>query len=203
MRHIFVDMSNLVGGAMEYFNWKDDLSILDAHDTIDPLNLLLFFGRGKYGTHAVAGSIPDAFIGVPNWVLALRKAGFSDMVYRREQKEITVDDFLCKKALMIHSTPTDTFVFITGDGNDGHGYGSFFDTIKFLLERKNRVEIWSFRSHLSSRYSTELQQYFPDFLSVNALDDFAQYDSAKRKFQLEVALLFNSGLSSILIYYIF
>lgn len=188
MRHIFVDMSNLLGGARQCFDLRN-LSLKDAHDIIDPNNLLNFFGRGKYGTHVVAGS--DLLTADPEWLSAFKKTGFITKAYTLDQnfkKERVVDEFLCNQALRVQSEPTDTFVFVTGDGNDGNGYGSFYEAIKCLLQRKNHVEVWSFRCNLSKRYANELQGNFPKLFSVNILDGYAQYDSARRKLQLEVVL---------------
>lgn len=75
-------------------------------------------------------------------------------------------------------------MFVTGDGNDNGGHGSFYANILELLRRGISVEIWSFRANLKNKYLRELKPQFPDLFTVHLLDDRVDFLRGKLHFKV-------------------
>jgi hypothetical protein len=174
--HVFVDNSNVIGGAR------------GAAETIEPhvpwvavrvyfRNLFeLIEGGRDVATRVMAGSIPPGNDAL--WEAA-RTQGYNTDLLRRVSAddgrlvEQAVDEMLHLKianAILDHDPPQ-TLVILSGDGNMSNYDTSFPKQAERALKHGWSVEVWSWRDQLSKAYEKMVRQGVQN-LTVHALDSY-------------------------------
>lgn len=172
-RHIFVDNSNIYGGAQR------------AAKTIEPAahwlsiriyyrNLFKLIEGDNVATRVLAGSVPPG--NEPLWQTA-RDLGYDTDLLRRVKQddgrliEQAVDEMLHLKmanAFCDHSPPQ-TLVIASGDGVISKWETSFPGQAERALKMGWHVEVWSWIEQLTGRYNQLCRDYRPRVI-VKALD---------------------------------
>lgn len=175
-RHVFIDNSNIYGGAQR------------AAETLEPETVWLairvyyrnFFqlveGDGEVRTRVLTGSVPPGNDAL--WDYARRFGYDTDLLRRVEHDdgrlvEQAVDEMLHLKmanALLDHDPPQ-TLVITSGDGSETPGHTSFPGQARRALRRGWSVDVWSWEEQLTGRYRG-LARANPGQVTVNTLDPF-------------------------------
>lgn len=155
--HIFVDNSNIFGGAQR------------AAATIEPsavfmavrLHYRSFFQLIEHGfdvkTRVLAGSVPPGNDDLWKWA---NQAGYNtDLLHKIERDdgrlaEQGVDELLHLKIAnaLLDFTPPQVLVLATGDGKDGQFQTSFTQQINRALKHGWDVIVWSWKEQLSGKF---------------------------------------------------
>jgi hypothetical protein len=174
-RHIFVDNSNIYGGAQR------------AAATIEPAvhwlsirvqlrNLFRLIEGDDVATRTLAGSVPPGNEAL--WQTA-RDLGYdTDLLQRVEQDdgrlgEQAVDEMLHLKmanAILDHEPPQ-TLVIASGDGLTSKWATSFPGQAERALKRGWNVEVWSWMGQLTGQYQRLCREY-PGRVIVKVLDPY-------------------------------
>ncbi len=173
--HIFVDNSNIIGGAQIYFRnhgvpwpavriyWKHLFRI--AERDILP------------ATRVLAGSLPpdnDAL-----WDYA-RQNGYDTALLRRVERddgrlgEQGVDETLHARisAALLDYEPPQSLILLTGDGRKSDFKTSFLDNAKRAAKRGWAVSIYSWKDQMSNSFKL-LKAQHPTKINLFHLDDWA------------------------------
>jgi hypothetical protein len=174
-RHVFVDNSNINGGAQ------------GAAESLEPgspwmsnrvyyRNLFKLIEGKDVATRVLAGSVPPGNEAL--WKCA-RDLGYdTDLLRRVEQDdgrlaEQAVDQMLHLKianALLDHEPPQ-TLVIASGDGRDSQFRTSFPGQAERALKKGWNVEFWSWGEQLTSKYDPLCRKY-PGRVTVKKLDPY-------------------------------
>jgi hypothetical protein len=172
--HIFIDNSNIFGGAQR------------AAETHEPEAVWMavrvyyenFFELIEHGhqpeTKVLAGSVPPGNEAL--WDYA-REGGYDTDLLQKIEKddgnlvEQGVDEMLHLKianAILDHDPPQ-TLVLATGDGNISDFGTSFVDQARRALDQGWEVKVWSWDEQLSGRYN-RITEPSNGSLDINLLD---------------------------------
>lgn len=174
--HIFVDNSNMFGGAQR------------AAETLEPnapwLAVRLYYKHlfrllendHDVVTRVIAGSVPPGNESL--WEYS-RDAGYDTDLLRKvaandgRLAEQSVDELLHLKIanVLLDYNPPQLLVLATGDGRVGNWGTSFLLQVERALKRKWAVEVWSWKEQLSGKYS-RLAVPVGASLTVNELDPY-------------------------------
>jgi hypothetical protein len=174
-RHVFVDNSNIYGGAQR------------AAETLEPgslwmsirlyyKNLFKLIEGDGVATRVLAGSVPPG--NETLWQTA-RDLGYNtDLLHRVERDdgrltEQAVDEMLHLKmanALLDHEPPQ-TLVIASGDGRDTEAATSFPGQAERALKRGWNVEVWSWGEQLTKKYD-RLCRAYSGRVTVKKLDPY-------------------------------
>lgn len=173
--HIFIDNSNVIGGARGLAEKKDPTTpwVCVRVDLSNFFELI----EGGYipSTRFFSGSLPPN--NEPLWDFA-RKRGYETALAKRVEhnektKEQGVDELIHLRmadALLFHEPPQ-TMILVTGDGKEGQFGTSFTRYVKQALKRGWNVEIWSWKKQLSPNLkNTRLNQIREGQLSIFEFD---------------------------------
>jgi len=172
-RHVFIDNSNIYGGAQR------------AAETCEPgtiwlavrvyfRNLLTLLEANDAATRVMAGSVPP---GNEELWHSARDLGYdTDLLRRVEQDdgrlgEQAVDEMLHLKmanAVLDHTAPQ-TLVIASGDGKVSQWNTSFPGQAERALRAGWNVEVWSWRAQHTAKYGPLARQY-PGKLTQSFLD---------------------------------
>lgn len=156
--HVFIDNSNVLGGAQRAATTQEP--------TIPWYALRVHFGHffgliegGRpVATRVLGGSIPPGHEAL--WDAA-RAHGYSTDLLRKVVKdtgrlgEQGVDEVLHLKianALLDHKAPQ-TLVLVTGDGSTSEFQTSFADQVRRAGRQGWHIEVWSWRDQLSGKFA--------------------------------------------------
>ena len=174
--HIFIDNSNIFGGAQR------------AAATIEPQAVWLavriyyrnFFQLLEKNTNPVskvmAGSVPPGNEKLWNYA---RQQGYDTDLLRRVENddgrlaEQGVDEIAHLKIanVLLDFDAPQTLVLVTGDGNDSDFGTSFTKQAERALKRGWTVQVWSWRDQLSGRFA-RLNGIGTGHLQINELDTY-------------------------------
>jgi hypothetical protein len=169
--HIFLDNSNIFGGAQRVAREKEKVPTWHCV-RIDYRNLfrVLRHGKTNQGVSMLAGSVPPGNDAL--WEAA-SEAGFDTTLLKRvgddtgRLVEQSVDEAIhlrISNLLLDEDTPG-TIVVATGDGAQTDQGCSFTDQVVRAAKRGWKVEVWSWQSQLSNRLrDTRLR--FPDHVKI-------------------------------------
>lgn len=173
--HIFVDNSNIIGGARGLAEEKDPTTpwVCIRVDLSNLFDLI----EGDYipSTRFLAGSLPPD--SKPLWDFA-RKRGYETALSKRVEhndrtKEQGVDETIQHRmadAMLFHEPPQ-TMILMTGDGQEGQFGTSFVRYVRQALKRDWDVEIWSWKKQLSPNLkNTRLDQIRESQLKIYEFD---------------------------------
>ena len=175
-RHIFVDNSNIFGGAQRAAQTLEPNAIWLAVRVYYRNLFQLFASKDCVATRILAGSIPPDNENL--WAYA-REQGYDTDLLRRVERddgrlvEQAVDEMLhlrIANALLDYETPQ-ALVIASGDGNTSEMGTSFPMQAMRALRREWTVEIWSWEGQLSGRFAS-LKTEYPELLSVHTLDPY-------------------------------
>ena len=175
-RHVFVDNSNIFGGAQRAAGVLEPEAMWPAVRVYYRNLFQLIEGDGDAATRVLAGSVPPGNDEL--WRHAQRLGYDTDLLRRVDGDdgrlvEQAVDEMLHLKiaiALLDHEPPQ-TLVIASGDGNEAPGGTSFPGQAERALRRGWLVEVWSWEEQLTSRYRNLCHAY-PGQVTVQALDPF-------------------------------
>lgn len=155
--HIFVDNSNIFGGAQRAANTLEQEAVFLSVR----LHYRNFFSLIEHGfeakTRVLAGSVPPGNDDLWKWA---KQAGYDTDLLNKigndngRLVEQGVDELLHLKianALLDFESPQ-TLVLATGDGKDGQFQTSFTKQIERALARRWNVIVWSWTEQLSGRF---------------------------------------------------
>lgn len=174
--HIFVDNSNIFGGAQRAANTHEPEAVWMSVR----LYYRNFFRLIEHGhqpeTQELAGSVPPGNEAL--WDYA-REGGYDTDLLEKIEKddgnlvEQGVDEMLHLKIAnsLLDYNPPQTLILATGDGNVSDFGTSFVQQAKRALNQGWDVEVWSWEEQLSGRYE---RIRVPDerSLDVNLLDGY-------------------------------
>lgn len=181
--HIFVDNSNIFGGAQKAARRIE--KVLSYHCVrIDYKRLFRILGHNRTdsnkGCSILAGSVPPANEAL--WGYAQR-AGFDTKLLKRVEKddgklgEQSVDETIhlmiaqeLLKSAVAKKMPG-TIVLATGDGKRSEIGTSFREQVSLAADLGWGVEIWSWRDPLA-RALRDTRLKFPGLVEVHILDDW-------------------------------
>ena len=175
-RHVFIDNSNIFGGAQRAAGALEPEAVWLAVRVYYRNLFHLIEGDGDVATRVLAGSVPPGNDEL--WRYAQGLGYDTDLLQRVDGDdgrlvEQAVDEMLHLKianALLDHEPPQ-TLVIASGDGNEAPGRTSFPGQAQRALRRGWSVEVWSWEEQLTSRYRG-LGQAYPGRVTVQALDPF-------------------------------
>lgn len=174
-RHIFVDNSNIYGGAQRASETLEPGSVWLAVRVYYRNLFTLLDGTGAT-TRVLAGSVPP---GNEDLWQAARDLGYdTDLLNRVEQDngqltEQAVDEMLHLKmanATLDHPAPQ-TMVIASGDGRLSDYKTSFPNQAEKALKAGWNVEVWSWQAQLTNRYDALCRDY-PGQVIVTLLDPY-------------------------------
>ncbi|MEQ1564650.1 MAG: NYN domain-containing protein [Myxococcota bacterium] len=179
MIHVFVDNSNVLGGARRAARTNEPgvpWFALRVHFG----NFFQLIERGRPATTRIlGGSIPPGHDAL--WDAARTHGYGTDLLLKIEKDdgrlgEQGVDEVLHLKianALLDHDPPQ-TLVLVTGDGSTSEFQTSFAAQVKRASRRGWHVEVWSWKEQLSGRFGQMVRDGVQN-LVVRHLDTY--YDS--------------------------
>ena len=167
--HIFVDNSNIFGGARMVYNKNANKYVHDPRIRVqaDRISRLVTQDRNRVEQRVVFGSTPPRNNVVwKKW----EEQKFKVHLYHRapNTKEQFVDDALISmmQAAILRSgndsgvpDHRNTLVLLTGDGNRNCGRVTFPQTIEHAINNKWRVELWAWKMTLNRVYLDLLKTY--------------------------------------------
>ena len=175
-RHVFVDNSNIFGGAQRAANTLEPGTVWLAVRVYHRNLFHLIERDGDVATRVFAGSVPPGNEAL--WGYA-RDHGYDTDLLRRVERddgrlvEQAVDEMLHLKianAVLDHEPPQ-TLVIASGDGRESEWGTSFPGQAERALKRGWSVEVWSWEEQLTGRYRG-LDHVYPGQVTVQALDPF-------------------------------
>jgi hypothetical protein len=174
-RHIFVDNSNIYGGAQRAAETLEPgavwLSVRVYHR-----NFFKLIEGDNVSTRILTGSVPPGNEAL--WQTARDYGYDTDLLRRVEQDdgrlvEQAVDEMLHLKianALLDHDPPQ-TLVIASGDGHVSKWGTSFPAQAERALKRGWNVEVWSWDAQLTDKYN-RLCRAYPGRVIVKKLDPY-------------------------------
>jgi hypothetical protein len=176
-RHIFVDNSNIYGGAQRAAA-KLEPGAVSMAVRVYYRNFfqLVEAGGADIATRALAGSVPPG--SEPLWQTA-RDLGYNTDLLKRVESdtgrlaEQAVDEMLHLKianTLLDYNEPQ-TLVIGSGDGRVSDFDTSFPGQAERALKRGWTIEVWSWSEQLTRAYAA-LQDAYPGRVHVSALDPY-------------------------------
>lgn len=174
-RHVFVDNSNMFGGAQRTAKTLEPCALWMSI-RLYYRNLFSLIEGAGVETRVLGGSVPPGSDEL--WQTA-RELGYNtDLLRRVEQDdgrlvEQGVDELLHLKianSLLDHDPPQ-TLVVLSGDGKESEWATSFPAQAERALRRGWNVEVWSWRSQLTGQYDQLCRKYRGRVL-VKVLDPY-------------------------------
>lgn len=174
--HIFVDNSNIFGGAQRAAGTHEPEAVWMAVRVYYKNFFKLIEHGHRPVTKILAGSVPPGNEAL--WKYARRGGYSTDLLQKIENDngnlaEQGVDEMIHLKianALLDHDPPQ-KLVLATGDGNLSDFDTSFVRQTERALKQGWKVEIWSWEEQLSGRYnSIEVPSH--KALQINLLDNY-------------------------------
>jgi len=170
---VFVDNSNIFIGAQQTAEGPDHTIRMNVENLVEVVEQ----GRAT-GARIVVGSTPPATNAIwQRW----KGLGYQVRLGLREtkegkQREVFVDDALHATMAKFILDPaikgkSNTFVLLSGDGNDNEGFCTFPTLLKGCIDKGILVEVWAWKNSFSKNYF-KLQQQHPEFVTLRYLDDF-------------------------------
>lgn len=162
-RHVFIDNSNLFGGAQRAAAAIEPEALYLAV-RVHYANLFrLLHADDHVESKVLAGSIPPATDALWNHA---RNAGYNTDLLRRIEHddgriaEQGVDELVHLKIAnaLLDFDPPQTLVLVTGDGHDSEFGTSFREQVERALRRGWQVQLWSWREQLSRRFRTLVER---------------------------------------------
>lgn len=175
-RHIFIDNSNMYGGAQRATETLEPGAVWLAVRVYYRNLFQLIEGGGDVTTRVLGGSVPPGNDAL--WDHARRLGYDTDLLRRVEQDdgrlvEQAVDELLHLKianALLDHAPPQ-TLVIASGDGQDSDWGTSFPKQAERALRQDWSVEVWSWQEQLTGQYRW-LVRANPGRVTIRTLDPF-------------------------------
>ncbi|MFQ1650271.1 NYN domain-containing protein [Aeromonas veronii] len=174
--HIFIDNSNIFGGAQRAAVTLEAEAFWIAVRIYYKNFFQLLEKDSNPITKVLAGSVPPG-----NDVLwdHARKYGYNtDLLKRIEHDdgrlvEQGVDEIAHLKIanVLLDYDPPQTLILVTGDGNNSEFGTSFTKQAERALKRGWDVNIWSWKSQLSGKFA-KLSSISPGKLTIRELDEF-------------------------------
>lgn len=175
--HLFVDNSNIIGGAQRLAFERDGAPWMATR--VYWRNFFrLIEGSMLPATRVLAGSLPPG--NEELWEYS-RKHGYDTTLLRRVQRddgrlgEQAVDEVLHARiagVLLDYSSPPEqVLVLATGDGNLSEFGTSFLQQVSRAVRLGWKVKIYSWRAQLSRKFS-QVRAAHPEQIEVVYLDDF-------------------------------
>lgn len=168
--HCIVDASNLFIGARHQHGPSATVNI--------PKLTKLLLGDLPQGRLCVGGSRPAAHHPVWN---QFEQAGFAVHLQQRAGGEIFVDDMLHAQILQALLNPRwrraitqgekQTMILVSGDGNENEQRTTFPQCVERAVECGWRVQVWAWRTSLSSQFERLRRTLAPGTLAIHHLDD--------------------------------
>jgi len=174
-RHIFVDNSNIYGGAQRAAEALEP-GALWMSVRVYYQNFFKLIEGDAVTTRILAGSVPPGNEAL--WQTT-RDLGYNtDLLRRVEQDdgrltEQAVDEMLHLKIAnaLLDYEPPQTLVIASGDGQDSQWETSFPRQAERALKRGWNVEVWSWSKQLTGKYNPLCRAY-PGRVIVKTLDPF-------------------------------
>ena len=171
-RHIFVDNSNIYGGAQRAAESRESGSLWMSIRVYYRSFFKLIEGK-DIATRVLAGSVPPGNEAL--WQTA-RDLGYNaDLLQRVEQDdgrltEQAVDEMLHLKIAnpLLDHKPPQTLVIASGDGRDSQYGTSFPGQAERALRQGWNVEVWSWGEQLTNKYNRLCREY-PGRIIVKSL----------------------------------
>jgi hypothetical protein len=174
--HIFIDNSNIFGGAQRAAATHEPEAVWMAVRLYYRNFFQLLERETNPVTKVLAGSVPPG-----NEVLweHTRRYGYNTDLLRRIERddgrlvEQGVDEIAHLKIanVLLDHEPPQTLVLVTGDGNDSDFGTSFTKQAERALKRGWNVHVWSWADQLSGKFS-RLSAADPGNLTINELDSY-------------------------------
>lgn len=180
-KHIFIDNSNVFGGAQRAVAMLEPEAHWPAVRIYYRNLFQLVEGSGEVASRVLAGSVPPGNDAL--WEYARRGGYDTDLLRRVEDDdgrliEQGVDETLhLKIANALLDNPSldnpsgETLVIVSGDGRRSGSNTSFPGQAERALKQGWSVEVWSWEEQLTKAYE-RLAQKEPDRVSVQSLDPY-------------------------------
>lgn len=176
-KHVFIDNSNVFGGAQRAAAAQEPAALWLAVRVYYRNLFQLVEGGEDIATRVLAGSVPPGNDAL--WEHAQRRGYDTDLLRRVEADdgrliEQGVDEMLHLKianALLDRPGSGDTLVIVSGDGRVSGFNTSFPGQAERALRQGWNVEVWSWQEQLTRAY-TRLAHQSPDKVSVQSLDPY-------------------------------
>ena len=174
--HIFLDNSNIFGGAQSSARAKENVPWQCVRIDYKRLFRLLLHGKSNRRTSMLAGSVPPGNEAL--WEAA-REAGFDTTLLHRVDKdtgrlvEQGVDEVIHLKIanLLLDTEEPGVIVLATGDGKATEQGSSFTQQVRRAAKRGWLVEIWSWTDALSPALRNTRAE-FPRNVKIFKLDEW-------------------------------
>jgi hypothetical protein len=172
--HIFIDNSNLFGGAQRAAKEIEPTTPWQAV-RVYYSNIFQLIEKDLHPvTRILAGSLPPGNDAL--WDYARNRGYNTDLLQKIEKDngrlgEQGVDEILHLKianALLDYDSPQ-TLVLVTGDGQDADFSTSFLQQVQRALKRGWHVKVWSWKSQLSGNFAKLLPAHASK-LEINKFD---------------------------------
>lgn len=156
--HIFIDNSNIFGGAQRAAETQEPEAIWMAVRVYYRNFFKLIEGEHMVQTRVLAGSVPPG--NEELWEHA-RQYGYDTDLLKRIARddgrlaEQGVDEMLHLKIanVLLDFDPPQTLVLATGDAGESDFGTSFEQQVRRALKRGWRIEIWSWQDQLSKKFA--------------------------------------------------
>ena len=173
--HIFIDNSNIFGGAQRAAATHEPEAVWMAVRLYYRNFFQLLERETNPVTKVLAGSVPPG--NEVLWEHARRYGYNTDLLHRIERDdgrlvEQGVDEIAHLKIanVLLDHEPPQTLVLVTGDGNDSDFGTSFTKQAERALKRGWDVHVWSWADQLSGKFA-RLSSIGSGNLVVNQLDN--------------------------------
>ncbi len=174
--HIFIDNSNIFGGAQRAAATHEPEAVLMAVRLYYRNFFQLLERETNPVTKVIAGSVPPGNEGL--WEHARRYGYNTDLLNRVESDdgrlvEQGVDEIAHLKIanVLLDYKPPQILVLVTGDGNDSDFGTSFVKQAERALQRGWDVHVWSWADQLSEKFA-RLSSIKTGNIVVNKLDTY-------------------------------
>ncbi len=173
--HIFVDNSNVYGGAQSASKAKEKAPWPCVRVDYQQLFRLLLYGKQNRRTSMLAGSVPPGNEAL--WQAA-RTAGFDTTLLKRVSSdtgrlvEQGVDEAIHLRIanILLDADEPGLMIIVTGDGRVTSQGSSFTQQARRAAKRGWHIEIWSWADSLSPLLRNTRTE-FPDLIKIFKLDD--------------------------------
>ncbi|NCB43712.1 MAG: NYN domain-containing protein [Clostridia bacterium] len=174
--HIFIDNSNIFGGAQRAAATHEPDAVWKAVRIYYRNFFQLLERETNPVTKVLAGSVPPG--NEVLWEHARRHGYNTDLLHRIERDdgrlvEQGVDEIAHLKIanVLLDYEPPQTLVLVTGDGNDSEFGTSFTKQAERALKRGWNVHVWSWEDQLSGKFA-RLSSFKTGKITVNLLDRY-------------------------------
>lgn len=174
--HIFLDNSNIFGGAQRAANELEHAPWQAVRIDYKNLLRLLVYNKSHRSTSMLAGSVPPGNDAL--WAAA-SEAGFDTTLLKRVENddgrliEQGVDESIHLRIanILLDSDVPGIIVLATGDGGDTEQGSSFTHQVIRAAKRGWQVEVWSWSNQLSKKLRDTRLKY-PRNVTVYKLDEW-------------------------------